>query len=153
MSANSEFVMNPKTSRPIKVGCRAYNELVREGVLFDRDQVDNTKNIKSKSKVLYRLKGNEAPETKTKIKKQLNQEFEESDIDYQAVDGRGEYKNEIVKRYKPPAPQKVIKKTKQIIKDKQNGVVKSKEKNYTTLEKMIMKAIESSDSEADDEYE
>ena len=138
MSFNqNEYVINPNTGKPVKKGTRAYNVLVREGIVSD-DVADK--------KVMYKIKPEDTEQEieikKYEIDKDLNEREDES---YQAVKGRGIHKDKLVKRYKPPPTNKVIRKTVKVIQDKKNEVDTTE---YNELEKRILKLL---DSDSDDE--
>ena len=78
-----DIVINPKTSRPVRVGSRVWLTLVREG-LVDGHYSD--------PKELYTVKDENDCDEKID---ELNQQLP---INQQAVRGRGKYKNKIVKR-------------------------------------------------------
>ena len=84
----NSIIINPKTNRAIKVGHRAWLQLVREG-LIDGDYYDSNE--------LYEMK--EGDDIKQKIQ-ELNKDLP---INQQSVKGRGKYKNKIVKRHRAPS--------------------------------------------------
>ena len=87
MLSNNDYVRNPKTNRPVKVGSRMWRTLVKEGCLSAENFVDE--------KELYALKPNEDP---TNIIQELNKTLPRNK---QAVRGRGMYQGKIVKKDKP----------------------------------------------------
>ena len=87
-----DIVINPKTSRPVRVGSRVWLTLVREG-LIDGHYSD--------PKELYTVQ--EQDDCDEKIS-ELNQQLP---INQQAVRGRGKYRNKIVKRHKQPSTRQV----------------------------------------------
>jgi hypothetical protein len=82
---NSDYVINPKTSRPVKIGSIVYTRLVKEGIL---------KNTVKNEKELYEYNDGEDIES---IKKEINKKLPASQV---AVKGQGKYKNKIVVRNK-----------------------------------------------------
>ena len=87
MLSKTDYVKNPHTNRPVKVGSRMWRTLVKEGSLSAENFVDE--------KELYALKPNEDP---TQIIKELNKTLPRNK---QAVRGRGMYEGKIVKKDKP----------------------------------------------------
>ena len=87
-----DIVINPKTSRPVRVGSRVWLTLVREG-LVDGHYSD--------PKTLYEVKDDSEYEEK------INELNEKLPNNVQAVRGRGKYKNKIVKRHKQPSTRQV----------------------------------------------
>ena len=85
---NSEYVLNPYTSRPVKVGTRTYESLVKKGVIKNPKEKTTRKytkkNIKEKPKMI---------KTKSTIKN--NNEYEELDDndDDKTYITKAEYKN------------------------------------------------------------
>jgi hypothetical protein len=69
-----ELVINPKTSRPVKVGSRTWVNLVKEGIFENRYCDDNV----------------------------VSENAQPLEPDTQAVKGRGKYAGKIVKRKKQP---------------------------------------------------
>ena len=139
MSFNqNEYVINPNTGKPVKKGTRAYNNLIREGIVSDEQVIDK--------KIMYKIKKEDTEEDiqmkKEEIDKDLNETEDES---YQAVKGRGVHKDTLVKRHKPPPTNKVMRKTVKVIQDKKNEVDTTE---YNELEKRILKLL---DSDTDDE--
>ena len=103
MSSNNDntpvkgsLIINPKTSRPVKVGSRTWINLVREGLVSGNYHDPNE---------LYELK--EGDNIKEKIQ-ELNQNLP---INQQSVRGREKYKNKIVKRHKAPSTKDITQHT------------------------------------------
>ena len=90
------IIINPKTSRPVKVGSRTWVNLVREGIVSGNYHDSNE---------LYEMK--EGDDIKQKIQ-ELNKTLP---INQQSVKGRGKYKNKIVKRNKTPTTHEITKHT------------------------------------------
>ena len=90
---NSDYVINPKTSRPVKVGSAVWMKLIKEGILKN-----NTKDKKE----LYELSTNDDIE---KVKYEINQKLP---MTQQAVKGRGRYSNKIVIREKQPSAKDIL---------------------------------------------
>lgn len=106
---NSDYVINPKTSRPVKIGSIVYIRLVKEGVL---------KNTVKNEKELYEYNDGEDIES---IKREINKKLPPSQV---AVKGQGKYKNKIVVRNKQIPLQNILavsqKATSSILQDEDN---------------------------------
>ena len=63
---SSEYVINPETGKPIKKNTRAYNNLVKKGIIPD-DSVEKN------PKVLYKLKPTDEEEHIEQVKKEINE--------------------------------------------------------------------------------
>lgn len=85
MSSKSDWINNPKTGRPIRVGGKVYLKMVKDG-LIEKLKDDNE---------LEDLPQDEE-EQQQRIK-ELNETLPD---EFQAVKGRGKYKNKLVKRSK-----------------------------------------------------
>lgn len=86
MPKKGDFIKNPQTGRPIKVGGRVFNRLVREGIIDGEYEDENE---------LYDISddyGDEAIEDK---KKELSEKLPKTK---HAVRGRGRYKSKLVVR-------------------------------------------------------
>ena len=94
--AKGDLVINPKTSRPIKVGSRVWLTLVKEGLI---------QGVYKDSHQLGEVNDNENVDEKIQ---ELNKNLP---INQQAVRGRGKYSGKIVKRSKPPSTRDTIKHT------------------------------------------
>jgi hypothetical protein len=90
---SNEFVKNPNTGRPVKVGGRIWTRLVKKGIISDAGYKDP--NILCES-------APDNPQLKiTEINQSLPPEIE-------AVRGRGKYANKIVKRKLPISRKKPL---------------------------------------------
>lgn len=87
MLSNNDYIRNPKTNRPVKVGSRVWRDLVKEGMVSSENYQDE--------KELYALKPNDDP---SQVIQQLNKTLPRNK---QAVRGRGMYQGKIVKKEKP----------------------------------------------------
>ena len=87
MLSNNDYIRNPKTNRPVKVGSRVWRDLVKEGMVSSQNYQDE--------KELYALKPNDDP---SQVIQQLNKTLPRNK---QAVRGRGMYQGKIVKKEKP----------------------------------------------------
>ena len=87
MLSNNDYIRNPKTNRPVKVGSRVWRDLVKEGMVSSQNYQDE--------KELYALKPNDDP---SQVIKQWNKTLPRNK---QAVRGRGMYQGKIVKKEKP----------------------------------------------------
>lgn len=100
MSSNipkkGDIIINPKTSRPVKVGSRTWINLVKEGLVAGHY---------TDPKELCEV-GEEDDEAE--LIQQFNQNLPSTQ---QAVRGRGKYANKIVKRNKQPSTKEATKQT------------------------------------------
>lgn len=94
-----EIVINPMTKRPIKVGSRIWNGLVKQGVF--KQHIDDN--------VLADISEEDSDEMVDQLISKISKKLPKHT---QAVKGRGKYKNQIVKRSKP---QQNIKETAKIV--------------------------------------
>ena len=102
IQAKGDIVYNPKTNRPIKVGSRAWLNLVKQGVIagdYSDPQIMGEYNEE---------------ESKQEIKKRIKELNEKQDLGTQVVRGRGVYKGKLVKRSKALSVQDISKKTSKI---------------------------------------
>ena len=110
-SLTQDYIINPNTLKPVKKGTRQYNLLMRQGL----QQEETINEPISKKKVMYKIKEDDSIDDielkRAEIDDQLDEEQDES---FQAVQGRGVFKDKLVKRYKPPPTNKVIKKPKKL---------------------------------------
>ena len=120
-----EIIINPKTSRPVKVGCRTWLKLVKDGLVEGRYNDPNE---------LYEVK--EPSETADKIE-ELNKTLPRGQ---HAVRGRGKYANKIVRRQKQPNPQEL---TEYTAKTAARTIAKNVDKldTYEDLESQLEKMI------------
>ena len=102
IQAKGDIVYNPKTNRPIKVGSRAWLNLVKQGVIAGEYADDNV------------LDEYNEEESKQEIKKRIKELNEKQDLGTQVVRGRGVYKGKLVKRSKALSVQDISKKTSKI---------------------------------------
>lgn len=94
---NTEFIKNPKTGRPLKVGSKTWEKLVKDGLLIDHGFKE--------SDCLYELKEGENYETaKKKIKKTLP-------MGIMPVLGHGKNQGKLVARRSTPTTHEIVKKT------------------------------------------
>ena len=94
-----EIIINPNTQRPVRIGSRTWNNLVKQGVLEDNQNDSNI--IEDNFKELSGAEFNQ------KIK-DINEKLP---VGTQAVRGRGKYANKIVKRSKPLSQLEITKST------------------------------------------
>ena len=106
---NGDYVINPKTSRPVKVGSAVWMTLIKAGIL---------KNTIKDKKELYELGTNDDVE---KVKYEINQRLP---MTQHAVRGRGRYENKIVVREKQPTAKDILsitkKSTARVLQDDEN---------------------------------
>ncbi len=126
-----DLVINPKTSRPIKVGSRVWLTLVKEGLI---------QGSYKDSHQLAEVKDDENVDEKIE---ELNKDLP---INFQAVRGRGKYAGKIVKRSKPPSTRDTIKHTarttaKKIKNPEVYEDLQQSEDFEAQLEKMIMEEL------------
>ena len=122
IQCKGEIVYNPKTNRPIKVGSRAWLNLVKQGVIAGDYSDENV------------LGEYNEEESKQDIRKRIKELNEKQDIGTQVVKGRGVYKGKLVKRSKQLSVQDISKKTSKIA---SKIVVDDDEKLEKELEAMI----------------
>ena len=142
MSSNipkkGDIIINPKTSRPVKVGSRTWLNLVKKGLVSGHYQDPNE---------LYSIQENDNVEEKIK---ELNNDLPDN---VQSVRGRGKYKNKIVKRRKQPNTRQVVKHTaktaaRTVSKSiRQNDRLSEVEDLELQLENMIMAEMMNAESE------
>ena len=89
---NSQFVINPNTSRPVKIGSKTWTKLVKDGLITGNEAVDKI----SEDHIVAEIEDVLEDEVQEKIT-DLNKEMP---VDQQVVKGRGKYKNKLVKRKK-----------------------------------------------------
>ena len=111
MTQQGEFVINPNTKRPIKVGGIVWRKLVKENILEDK-YADPAE--------LYKLEPDEDVEQKIQ---ELNKNLP---MNQQSVRGRGKYKGKIVKRSRTLNPTEVAKYTSKLA----TKIIKQKAENY-----------------------
>ena len=83
---SSNHIINPRTSRPVKVGSRTWVKLVNDGIIENTEEPSG-----------YSVKPDDDPEEKIM---ELNESLP---INQQAVRGRGRYKGLLVKRRRQPS--------------------------------------------------
>ena len=96
--SKGSFIVNPKTSRPVKVGSRTWVNLVKEGLVSNKYQ---DKNELAEAEV--EVEG----ETSTDNEEKINTLNKTLPRGVQAVRGRGKYAGKIVKRNKQSTPQEI----------------------------------------------
>lgn len=89
---NKEFVINPNTSRPVKIGSKTWTKLVKDGLITGTNAVDTI----AEDHIVGEIEDELEDELQEKIT-DLNKEMP---VDQQVVKGRGKYKNKLVKRKK-----------------------------------------------------
>jgi hypothetical protein len=92
----NNIIINPKTNRPIKIGGRVYNKLIRDGTL----RLNN-----NSSKVIFKFDNSYTDDQLENIKNTLQHQ---NDDDYNIVKGRGIYENTLVKSHSKLKPNDVI---------------------------------------------
>jgi hypothetical protein len=137
---SSAYIINPETNRPVKRGSRNHKILMREGKLpYSEGDMQEEKG----KKVLYKIKREETEDEIENKKRELDQSLQ--DKDRQAVRGRGQYKDSLVERYKPPPVEKVMSKVSKISNKVQNTQSKTLEdlrsEDLDSLELFIAREI------------
>lgn len=89
---NKEFVINPNTSRPVKIGSKTWTKLVKDGLIDGADAVDKI--------AQEQIVGEIDDELEDEIQEKITDLNKEMPVDQQVVKGRGKYKNKLVKRKK-----------------------------------------------------
>ena len=130
IQCKGEIVYNPKTNRPIKVGSRAWLNLVKQGVIAGEYADENV------------LGEYNEEESKQEIKKRIKELNSKQDLGTQVVRGRGVYKGKLVKRNKALSVQDISKKTSKIA--SKIVVDDEDEKLEKELEMMIYQSINQS---------
>lgn len=85
MSKRGDYIRNPITNRPVKIGGRTWTKLVKDGTL--EDVMDE--------KVIYKMEDADNDDTLKGMIEKFNATLPP---DQHAVRGRGRYKNKLVKR-------------------------------------------------------
>lgn len=88
---NNDYVVNPKTLKPIKIGGKVHKQLIKQGLLAYHEE-----------KVLDDL-----PEDENQISEKIEELNKTLPTNQQAVRGRGRFKGKIVKRDKALTPNDV----------------------------------------------
>jgi hypothetical protein len=136
----NDIIINPKTNRPIKVGGRAWKNLVNEGVIEGRYE-----DPKELSKITEDMDDNDIDEKIQSLDRKLPS-------NYQSVRGRGIYKDKIIKRRKPPKTKDLVKHTTK----KSIKVIKENLDNLdfeSELERMILEEVLKGDIPRDNSEE
>ncbi len=92
MHSMKNYIINPKTNNPIKIGGRIYNKLINDGVFAIKE--DN----KSK-KVLFRIEKDNTRKVED-IKKELTESEDFNNDDFTIVKGKGILQDNLVKQRK-----------------------------------------------------
>ena len=95
LQKKGDIVINPKTQRPVRVGSRTWNKLVKEGIFEGRYSDPNE----------LADKYEEIPDEQLKLK--INEINKKLPKGTHAVRGRGKYAGKIVKRNKQPTPREM----------------------------------------------
>ena len=89
----TQFVINPNTSRPVKIGSKTWTKLVKDGLIKGADAVDAIAQDHIVGDIDDTSLEDEVQEKITDLNKEMP-------VDQQVVKGRGKYKNKLVKRKK-----------------------------------------------------
>lgn len=89
---NSQFVINPNTSRPVKIGSKTWTKLVADGLITGSEAVDTI----AEDHIVAEIE-DECPD---EIQEKITDLNKEMPVDQQIVKGRGKYKGKLVKRKK-----------------------------------------------------
>ena len=125
-----DLIINPNTSRPIRIGSRTWINLVKKGVL-NSNFYDNN---------IIEEQYEEIPEEQLELKiKQINEKLP---IGTQAVRGRGKYANKLVKRNKPLSQEEITKSTVKIAtRAVVDNIDELDEVDYDNMEKRLEQLI------------
>ena len=125
-----DLIINPNTSRPIRIGSRTWINLVKKGVL-NSNFYDNN---------VIEEQYEEIPEEQLELKiKQINEKLP---IGTQAVRGRGKYANKLVKRNKPLSQEEITKSTvKRATRAVVDNIDELDEVDYDNMEKRLEQLI------------
>lgn len=125
-----DLIINPNTSRPVRVGSRTWINLVKKGVLSGQFSDDS----------ILEEKYSEVPEDQFVERiKEINKKLP---MGTQAVRGRGKYANKIVKRNKPLSTEEITKSTiKKASKVVANNIDELDEDDYDDMEKRLERLI------------
>jgi len=88
----TQFVINPNTSRPVKIGSKTWTKLVADGLIKGVDAVDTIAED--------HIVGEIDDELEDEVQEKITDLNKEMPVDQQVVKGRGKYKNKLVKRKK-----------------------------------------------------
>ena len=88
----TQFVINPQTSRPVKIGSKTWTKLVKDGLITGTNAVDTIAED--------HIVGDIEDECPDEIQEKITDLNKEMPVDQQVVKGRGKYKNKLVKRKK-----------------------------------------------------
>ena len=90
---NTEFVMNPKTRRLVKIGSTTWTKLVKDGLITGTEAVDTIAQEQIVGEIDDTSLEDEVQEKITDLNKEMP-------VDQQVVKGRGKFKGKLVKRKK-----------------------------------------------------
>ena len=128
---SEEYVTNPNTNRPCKIGGRVWRRLVKQGLIQETEYDDPN--------VICEVEEGQDEQ-------QLIDEYSDKlPADTQAVRGRGKYKDKIVKRktqFHEPSARSAVKKTGRRLKNRQvYEELQETDSFESELERMIMEEI------------
>lgn len=89
---NSQFVINPNTSRPVKIGSKTWTKLVKDGLITGTNAVDKIAED--------HIVGDIEDELEDEVQEKITDLNKEMPVDQQIVKGRGKFKGKLVKRKK-----------------------------------------------------
>lgn len=89
----TQFVINPNTSRPVKIGSKTWTKLVKDGLIKGADAVDTIAQDHIVGDIDDTSLEDEVQEKITDLNKEMP-------VDQQIVKGRGKFKGKLVKRKK-----------------------------------------------------
>jgi hypothetical protein len=89
----TQFVINPNTSRPVKIGSKTWTKLVKDGLIKGSDAVDEIAQDHIVGEIDDTSLEDEVQEKITDLNKEMP-------VDQQIVKGRGKFKGKLVKRKK-----------------------------------------------------
>lgn len=88
----TQFVINPNTSRPVKIGSKTWTKLVKDGLITGTNALDTIAED--------HIVGEIDDELEDEVQEKITDLNKEMPVDQQVVKGRGKYKNKLVKRKK-----------------------------------------------------
>tara|TARA_Y100000389_G_scaffold201217_1_gene243339 strand:+ start:894 stop:1523 length:630 start_codon:yes stop_codon:yes gene_type:complete len=132
-----DIIINPKTSRPIRLGSRTWLKLVKEGVVEGR--YEDPKELASLPEQYEELP---PPEQERVIEEKIEEVNRTLPKNVQAVRGRGRYKGKIVKRNKRLATDEISKYTAEVAtRAVAKNIDRLAECEYNDIEGMLEKMI------------
>jgi len=123
------IIINPKTSRPVRVGGKTWLKLVKEGIvsgLYSDDKELGT---------LPEMLGDE------EVEEEIKKANEGLPRHQQAVRGRGRYKGKIVKRNRRLQPQEIVQASTKVVSNNIEALAEIADNEDEDIEAMLQKMI------------